>query len=80
MSSRRSLSSYFRLLTVFAKYSLAREMAFRGNFAMKVLLELVWLAILLIFSEHCFAELKQSRVGISTPFYFSSVVITLWKV
>jgi len=54
VSSRRSLLSYFRLLTVFAKYSLAREMAFRGNFAMKVLLELVWLAILLIFFRTLF--------------------------
>jgi len=54
VNSRRSLSSYARLLTVFAKYSLAREMAFRGNFAMKVLLELVWLAILLIFFRTLF--------------------------
>lgn len=59
MTVRRSFSSYARLLVVFAKYSLAREMAFRGNFAMKVLLELVWLGILLIFYRTLFRGVER---------------------
>jgi len=46
---RRGLGSYFRLLGAFGRFSLNREMAFRGNFLMKVLLEVVWLGILLLF-------------------------------
>lgn len=51
MASGRSPASYLRLFGVFARFSLAREMAFRGNFVMKVLLELVWLVILLAFYQ-----------------------------
>ncbi len=40
---------YLRLWTAFARFDLANEMAFRGNFAMKVLVELLWLGILLVF-------------------------------
>jgi ABC-2 type transport system permease protein len=50
----RSIFRYIRLLVVFARFSLAREMAFRGNFVMKVLLELVWLLILLVFYQTLF--------------------------
>lgn len=54
MQPGRSFFSYLRLLGVFARFSLTREMAFRGNFVMKVLLELVWLMILLVFYQTLF--------------------------
>jgi ABC-2 type transport system permease protein len=45
---------YFRLFGAFGRFSLANEMAFRGNFAMKVLVEVLWLGILLIFYDTLF--------------------------
>src|SRR5437870_4235591 len=39
---------YLRLLNSFARFSLANELAFRGNFVMKVLVELIWLGIQLL--------------------------------
>lgn len=59
MESSRPLSSYLRLLGVFARFSLAREMAFRGNFAMKIMLELVWLVILLLFYRTLFRGVES---------------------
>jgi ABC-2 type transport system permease protein len=47
---------YFRLLLALARYSLAREMAFRGNFLVKVTVEVLWLGILLIFYQTIFAR------------------------
>lgn len=47
---------YVRLLFAFGRYSLAREMAFRGNFLVKVFVEVLWLAILLIFYRTVFAR------------------------
>src|SRR5260370_11103695 len=38
-----------RLLAAFARFALAGEMAFRANFLLRVLVELLWLGILLIF-------------------------------
>ena len=43
------MARYLRLLSALARYGLAREMAFRGNLIVKVFVELLWLAILLIF-------------------------------
>jgi ABC-2 type transport system permease protein len=50
------LARYFRLLGSFARFSLANELAFRGNFLMKVLVELLWLFILLIFYDTIFRK------------------------
>jgi ABC-2 type transport system permease protein len=51
-----ALSKYARLLGCLAKYTLAREMAFRGNFLVKVSVEVLWLAILIAFYETVFAR------------------------
>jgi ABC-2 type transport system permease protein len=51
-----SPARYLRLLGSFARYGLAREMAFRGNFIIKMLVELLWLAILLIFYRTVFTQ------------------------
>jgi ABC-2 type transport system permease protein len=43
------MSRYLRLMGALARYGLARELAFRGNLIAKVAVEMLWLAILLIF-------------------------------
>ena len=43
------------------RYTLARELAFRGNFLVKVSVEVLWLAILLAFYATVFA--KTSHVA-----------------
>jgi ABC-2 type transport system permease protein len=40
---------YFRLFAAFARFGLANEMAFRTNFLVKLLVEVLWLGILLVF-------------------------------
>lgn len=52
----KSAGRYFRLLGALARYSLAREMAFRGNFLAKVFVEMLWLGILLVFYRTVFAR------------------------
>lgn len=51
-----SAGRYFRLLGALARYSLAREMAFRGNFLAKLVVEVLWLGILLVFYRTIFAK------------------------
>jgi ABC-2 type transport system permease protein len=53
------ISRYFRLLYAFARFSLAQELAFRGNFLVKVFVEVLWLAILLFFYK--FVVFAQAR-------------------
>ena len=57
--ARRRLGSYLRLLGAFGRFSLNRELAFRGNFLMKVLLEVVWLGILLLFFHTIFRNTSR---------------------
>lgn len=47
---------YFRLLGAFARFSLAQELAFRGNFLAKVCVEILWLALMLIFYRTVFGK------------------------
>src|SRR5438874_1095065 len=47
---------YLRLLGSFARFALAREMAFRSNFLVKVSVEVIWLGILLAFYKVVFAK------------------------
>ncbi len=51
-----AVARYFRLLAALARYSLAREMAFRGNFLAKVTVEVIWLGILLVFYRTVFTQ------------------------
>jgi ABC-2 type transport system permease protein len=46
----QSIARYFRLWAALARFSLLAEMAFRGNFVVKVFVELLWLGILLVFN------------------------------
>ena len=50
------MSRYLRLMGAFARYGLARELAFRGNFIAKVIVEILWLSILLVFYRTVFAK------------------------
>src|SRR5438128_4123513 len=47
---------YLRLFAAFARYGLVRELAFRGNFLIKLLVEVLWLGLLLIFYRTVFAQ------------------------
>ena len=49
-------TKYLRLLGALARYTLSREMAFRGNFLVKVSVEVLWLAILIAFYRTIFAR------------------------
>jgi ABC-2 type transport system permease protein len=51
-----TFAKYFSLLGNLARFTLAREMAFRGNFLVKVSVEVIWLGILLAFYETVFAR------------------------
>jgi ABC-2 type transport system permease protein len=50
------ITKYLRLWFAFARYALVRELAFRGNYLAKISVELLWLAILLIFYRTVFAR------------------------
>jgi ABC-2 type transport system permease protein len=57
---------YLRLFAALGRFGLAREMAFRGNFLIKVTVEVLWLVILLVFYRTVFS--KTDRVaGWSEP-------------
>jgi ABC-2 type transport system permease protein len=49
-------SRYARLTVALARYSLARELAFRGNFLVKMFVEVLWLSILLVFYRTVFSK------------------------
>jgi ABC-2 type transport system permease protein len=51
-----ALARYGRLFVALARYSLAREMAFRGNFIARIAVEVIWLGILLLFYRIVFAR------------------------
>jgi ABC-2 type transport system permease protein len=60
---------YFRLFVAFARFGLASEMAFRANFLVKLLVEILWLGILLVFYWKLF-ENTSSIGGWSRSEYF----------
>lgn len=51
-----NVGRYVRLLRSLSGFTLAREMAFRGNFLVKISVEVIWLGILLAFYETIFAR------------------------
>jgi ABC-2 type transport system permease protein len=56
---------YVRLWLALARFSLLRELAFRANFLVKIVVEILWLAILLLFYRIVFSQ--TSRVEDWTP-------------
>jgi ABC-2 type transport system permease protein len=63
------MARYLRLFAAFARFGLATEMAFRANFLVKLLVEVLWLGILLIFYWKLF-ENTSSIAGWSRSEYF----------
>src|SRR5438132_5474859 len=47
---------YVRLYLALARYGLARELAFRGNFLVKIFVEILWLFILIAFYRTVFSK------------------------
>ena len=64
-----TLGRYFRLMGSLARYTLTRELAFRGNFLVKVSVEVLWLGILVAFFRVVFARTSMIA-GWSEPQYF----------
>jgi ABC-2 type transport system permease protein len=52
----KGFGRYFHLLLSLSRYALSRELAFRGNFLVKVSVEAIWLFILLAFYRTVFAR------------------------
>jgi ABC-2 type transport system permease protein len=52
----QAAARYVRLWLALARYGLTRELAFRGNFLVKVTVEVLWLGILLIFYDTVFTQ------------------------
>ena len=50
------LARYGRLLLAFARFGLTQELAFRANFLVKLLVEVLWLTILLVFYDVVFRK------------------------
>jgi ABC-2 type transport system permease protein len=50
------ISRYLRLWLALARFSLVRELAFRTNFLVKIVVEMLWLGILIAFYETIFAK------------------------
>jgi ABC-2 type transport system permease protein len=63
------MTRYFRLFVAFGRFGLATEMAFRANFLVKLLVEVLWLGILLAFYWKLF-ENTSSIGGWSRSEYF----------
>jgi ABC-2 type transport system permease protein len=53
-----AMGRYVRLLGSLARFTMSRELAFRGNFLVKVSVEVLWLGILLAFYRTVFARTK----------------------
>lgn len=50
------MSRYFRLYSAFARFSLTRELSFRGNFLAKMAVEIIWLSMMLVFYNTIFRQ------------------------
>ena len=56
MNALSGVSRYLRMFRQLAQYALSRELAFRGNFLVKVSVEVLWLFILVAFYQTVFAR------------------------
>ena len=73
------LSRYFRLLSAFARFCLTNEMAFRGNFVMKVLVEASGSASSSSSTRRSSPTRARSAAGTRTSICSFSDAITPWK-
>jgi ABC-2 type transport system permease protein len=68
MGTYAGLTRYLRLIRSLGMYTLNRELAFRGNFLVKVSVEVIWLGILLAFYRVVFAR-TSTIAGWNEPQY-----------
>ncbi len=68
MNPLARLARYPRILRALAAHTLSRELAFRGNFLVKVSVEVLWLAIMLAFYKVVFAR-SSNVAGWNEPQY-----------
>ena len=61
---------YFRLLGHLGRYTLNRELAFRGNFLVKVSVEVLWLGILVAFYKTVFARTTHVAHWSESEYFF----------
>ncbi len=64
-----TVARYLRLLGHLARYTLSRELAFRGNFLVKVSVEVLWLGIMIAFYRTVYAR-TTNVAGWSESEYF----------
>ena len=65
-----ALARYCRLYAAFGRYALVNELIFRGNFLVKIFVEILWLFILLIFTRTLFGGNTQRIAGWTESQYF----------
>ncbi|MGC8639868.1 MAG: ABC transporter permease [Isosphaeraceae bacterium] len=61
---------YFRLFSSLGRYTLNRELAFRGNFLVKVSVEVLWLGILIAFYKTVFARTSHVANWSEAEYFF----------
>jgi ABC-2 type transport system permease protein len=61
---------YFRLMSAFARFGLANELAFRANFLVKICVEVLWLGILLVFYKTIFSKTSMVADWTETQYLF----------
>jgi ABC-2 type transport system permease protein len=66
----RTFMRYLRLLGSLGRYTLTRELSFRGNFLVKVSVEVLWLGILLVFYKTVFARTTLVAGWPEAPYMF----------
>ena len=65
-----SLGKYLRLLGHLARYTLSRELAFRGNFLVKVSVEVLWLGIMIAFYKTVYARTTNVAGWTESQYFF----------
>ena len=80
------IARYLRLWLALARFSLLRELAFRGNFVVKIFVEVLWLGILLLFYATVFEKTdlvaswnrSQYLFFVGTYFTIGGIIETLF--
>jgi ABC-2 type transport system permease protein len=65
-----SAGKYLRLLAHLGRYTLNRELAFRGNFLVKISVEVLWLAIMVAFYKTVFARTSHVAGWSESEYFF----------
>jgi len=74
-----ALSRYLRLWFALGPLRLVRELAFRGKLLVKITVEMLWFAILLIFWETVYAQTSLIAGWSKSEYSSSSAATTPWK-